>query len=227
MTAWVRKGSSRIETTVKIRDDSYLSGALLILFRKYRNAELQYKIIMGKKTKEPYRSGSKPLLWVLLLLLFGAVQLPGQNVEKKVLLQGFWWNYDHAEYIPHWSNYLADLAPRLQEMGIDAVWIPPTIKNDFNPASVGYAPFDHYDLGDKYQKGQKETRMGNKDELLRMVAILHANGVEVIQDIVPNHVIGAGDLCGQGLDPAAQEILTRTSATFVSKRLRRIAMWIT
>ena len=51
-----------------------------------------------------------------------------------------------------WSNYLAELAPRLKEIGIDAIWIPPSMKNS-GTNSVGYAPFDHYDLGDKYQKG--------------------------------------------------------------------------
>src|SRR5690606_15196205 len=81
-----------------------------------------------------------------------------------------------------------------------AVWIPPTIKNlSFgSEPGVGYAPFDNYDLGDKFQKGLTTTRLGTKDELLRMVAVLHANGIEVIQDIVPNHLIGAGSNTGAG-----------------------------
>ena len=37
---------------------------------------------------------------------------------------------------------------------------------------MGYSPFDHYDLGDKYQKGFLKTKMGDKDQLLRMVAVL-------------------------------------------------------
>ena len=79
---------------------------------------------------------------------------------------------------------MAELSPRLAEMGIDAVWVPPTIKN---PGFwVGYAPFDNYDLGDKYQKGFTGTRIGTKDELLRMVAVMHANGIDVIQDLVAN-----------------------------------------
>lgn len=131
-----------------------------------------------------------------------------QQVEKKVILQGFWWDYHNDNYSNGWANYLADLAPRLKEMGIDAVWIPPSYKNS-SPLSVGYSPFDHYDLGDKYQKGlhettpgvqvlDVETRSGTKDELLRMIAILHANGIEVIQDLVLNHVDGAGAGDGSG-----------------------------
>ena len=63
---------------------------------------------------------------------------------------------------------------------------------------MGYAPFDHYDLGDKYQKGFLKTKMGDKDLLLRMVAVLKANGIDVIQDIVLNHITGAGSQNGLG-----------------------------
>jgi alpha-amylase len=88
-------------------------------------------------------------------------------------------------------------------MGIDAIWIPPTIKNS-GTNSVGYSPFDHYDLGEKYQKNSIKTRMGDKDELLRMMAVMKANGIDVIQDIVLNHVTNAGSSLGQGgQDPAA------------------------
>ncbi|MFM7589588.1 MAG: hypothetical protein ACKO55_10795, partial [Bacteroidota bacterium] len=72
--------------------------------------------------------------------------------NRQVVLQAFWWDYWNNNYPNGWSNYLMDLAPRLKQLGIDAVWIPPTVKNNAT-SSVGYAPFDHYDLGDKFQKG--------------------------------------------------------------------------
>jgi glycosidase len=113
---------------------------------------------------------------------------------KKVLFQAFWWDYKNNNFPYGWANYLAELAPRLKQMGFDAIWIPPTYKNQA-PFWVGYGPMDHYDLGDKYQKGDPvnvKTAMGTKDELLRMIAVMHANGIEVIQDIVLNHLDGAG-----------------------------------
>ena len=116
--------------------------------------------------------------------------------NAKVVLQGFWWNYWNNNYPNDWATYLADLAPRLRAMGIDAVWIPPTVKNQNATGSVGYAPFDHYDLGDKFQCGSTPTRFGDKDAYLRMVAVLHANGIEVIQDMVWNHLNGAGSEIG-------------------------------
>lgn len=153
----------------------------------------------------------RSILYISLILLFGMLNLTGQEVEKKVVLQAFWWGYENNNYPNSWANYLADLAPRLKELGIDAVWIPPTYKNSYT-SSTGYAPFDHYDLGDKYQKGWSNgqlnirTRVGTKDEVLRMIAIMHANGIEVIQDIALNHVngAGAGSNGAGGLDPESQ-----------------------
>jgi alpha-amylase len=118
------------------------------------------------------------------------------------VLQGFWWDYYNANYPFKWADYLAELAPRLKAMGVDAVWIPPTPKNKNATNDVGYSPFDQYDLGDKYQKGATRTRVGTKDEFLRMVAVLHANGIEVVQDVVLNHTDGAGTTTGAaGQDP--------------------------
>src|SRR5437868_6391752 len=127
-----------------------------------------------------------------------------QAASNKIVLQGFWWDYWNNNYPNNWSTYLADLAPRLRDMGIDAVWIPPTVKNKNATGSVGYSPFNHYDLGDKFQGGSTATRFGTKDQYLRAVAILHANGIDVIQDMVWNHMDGAGSETGAGgQDPTA------------------------
>ena len=125
--------------------------------------------------------------------------------NRQVVLQAFWWDYWNNNYPNGWSNYLMDLAPRLKQLGIDAVWIPPSVKNNAT-SSVGYAPFDHYDLGDKFQKGALKTRLGDKDELLRLAAVLKSNGIDLIQDIVLNHVSNAGSNTGAGgQDPAAMD----------------------
>jgi alpha-amylase len=137
---------------------------------------------------------------ILFLLVSWLAGRPAfaQTTSKKVVLQAFWWDYYNDAYRFKWADYLTELAPRLKSLGIDAVWIPPTPKNKNATNDVGYSPFDHYDLGDKYQKGGTGTRFGTKDEFLRMVAVLHANGIEVIQDVVLNHVDGAGTSNGDG-----------------------------
>ena len=139
---------------------------------------------------------------VFFLLFLAGNQLQAQQAKvKKVVLQGFWWDYWNNNFPNAWANYLTELAPRLKSLGVDAVWIPPSVKNQ-STGYVGYSPFDQYDLGDKYQKGggglSTRTRLGTKDELLRLIAVLHANGIEVIQDVVLNHTNSAGTNGGVG-----------------------------
>ncbi len=143
--------------------------------------------------------------FVMLLLLVSFTTTAQTTRVKKVVFQSFWWDYWNSNFPNQWSNYLTEMAPRLKSMGFDAVWVAPSYKNG-STGSVGYSPFDHYDLGDKYQKGggslNVRTRMGNKDELLRLFAVLHANGMDAIQDVVLNHVDNAGSNGGAGgVDP--------------------------
>ncbi len=127
---------------------------------------------------------------LLLITLLCFVHLSNAQPPRKMILQAYWWDYYNNHYPEGWANYLVRLAPRLQDMGIDAIWIPPATKGDAGFTSVGYDVFDHYDLGDKFQKGVTGTRLGTKDELLRLVAVMHAYGIEVIADVVPNHIQG-------------------------------------
>ena len=146
----------------------------------------------------------KTLLLLVLSSMFLAMPIKAADPEKKVILQAFWWNYWNSNFPDSYANYLTELAPRLRELDINAVWVPPFVKND-GTNSVGYTPFDHYDLGDKYQKGSVTTRFGTKDDVLRMIAVMHANGIEVIADAVINHTKGAGGEDGGagGEDPNA------------------------
>ena len=53
--------------------------------------------------------------------------------------------------------------------------------------SVGYDPFDDYDIGSKDQRGFVSSRYGTREQLERCVAMLRANGLNVIVDLVENH----------------------------------------
>lgn len=138
-----------------------------------------------------------------LLLSSLSLMSSAQNAQNRgVILQGFWWDFSNDAYPMQWANYLTELAPRLRATGIDQVWIPVSVKND--APGTGYVPFDHYDLGDKYQKGRLQTNLGDKDELLRLIAVLRANGMYVVQDVVLNHIGGAGSATATGgQDPEA------------------------
>ncbi|MFC4627627.1 alpha-amylase family glycosyl hydrolase [Promicromonospora alba] len=66
--------------------------------------------------------------------------------------------------------------PYLQGLGIDAVWLSP-----FYPSALADGGYDVADYRDV------DPRIGTLDEFDEMVAALHAAGIRVIVDIVPNH----------------------------------------
>jgi len=108
-----------------------------------------------------------------------------------VIMEGFYWNVPSpgagdggADW---WWDHLAYQANSLKLAGIGTLWIPPALKCASGGYSVGYDPFDDYDLGSKTQKGTLPTRYGNRTQLERCCAVLHANGVQVMQDVVDNH----------------------------------------
>jgi alpha-amylase len=76
---------------------------------------------------------------------------------------------------------LAKLTPRLRDIRFAGIWIPSPAKGNAGIDSMGYDLFDHYDLGDKKQKGSVATRFGSKDSLLRLITVTHANGLDSTQ----------------------------------------------
>ena len=83
-------------------------------------------------------------------------------------------------------------APWLAKIGISSIWLPPAYKATGGGYSVGYDVYDLYDLGEFDQKGTIPTRYGTKREYKAAVKALQANGIQVIVDIVLNHM-GGGD----------------------------------
>jgi alpha-amylase len=154
----------------------------------------RWKIGGGKM--RPRQILSLLLVFCLILTLTSLTRANPWN--GKVILQAFWWDCDNQRYRTNedgtggWYTYLAKLAPRLRELGFDGIWVPPPLKGD-NPKGMGYDLYDHYDLGNKFQKGSTGTRFGDQDGFLRMIAVLHANGLEVYPDVVLNHLSGGSE----------------------------------
>jgi alpha-amylase len=115
----------------------------------------------------------------------------------KVVLEAFWWNCWNAAYPHDWYTFLAKLAPRIAALGFDGIWTPPPCKDTNAIGNMGYSPFDYYDLGNKFQSGATGTRFGDQDAFLRLIAVAHANGLEVYPDIVLDHCDGGA------IDPSA------------------------
>src|SRR6266849_3242565 len=92
------------------------------------------------------KARSWSVFWACVLTGVCALSASAQQT-KRVILQAFWWEgragggigpgYRNDNYPLGWFNYLADLAPRLRSIGIDAIWIPPTVKNAVGAACLG------------------------------------------------------------------------------------------
>ena len=94
-------------------------------------------------------------------------------MENATLIQYFHW------YIPNgmlWKE-LKENALKLSELGITAAWLPPAYKAAGGGYSVGYDPYDLYDLGEFDQKGTVPTKYGNVKEYMDAIATLKQHNI--------------------------------------------------
>jgi len=109
-----------------------------------------------------------------------------------VLFQAFYWNCPDAEHQDGtWWNFVSGKIPELQQAGFTALWLPPACKAaNLGGPSMGYDPYDYYDLGDIAQKGRVKTWFGNQPELVALINAAHAANIQVYADLVINHNSG-------------------------------------
>ena len=81
-------------------------------------------------------------------------------------------------------------AHAFKQAGFTAVWIPPVLKGASGGYSSGYDPFDDYDLGSKNGAGTIPTHFGTREQLERSCAMMRANGLDILVDVVDNHRAG-------------------------------------
>jgi alpha-amylase len=110
-----------------------------------------------------------------------------------VMMQAFYWDCpreDNKEY--KWWGYITEQVPALAKVGFTSLWLPPVHKAaNLGGPSMGYDPYDYYDLGEYDQKGSIPTWFGTKAELLSLIKTAHRNGLSLIADVVINHNSGA------------------------------------
>lgn len=106
------------------------------------------------------------------------------------MLQYFEWYYPKDGSL--WKKVKSD-ASGLNEMGIDAIWLPPAHKGMEGASSTGYDSYDLYDLGEFEQKGSVRTKYGTKEEYIQAVQAARRAGIQVYADIVLNHLGGADE----------------------------------
>jgi len=110
-----------------------------------------------------------------------------------VMLQTFHWDCpreDKKEF--QWWNYIIEQIPPLAKVGFTSLWLPPIHKAaNLSGPSMGYDPYDYYDLGEFDQKGTIPTWFGTRKELESLIENAHKHGLSLIADIVINHNSGA------------------------------------
>jgi alpha-amylase len=117
-----------------------------------------------------------------------------------VIMQTFYWNCPSAENQEfNWWNFIKDKIPSLHNIGFTAIWLPPCNKAASN-TSMGYDPYDYYDLGDIDQKGSQKTWFGSKDELVALISAAHTNNIQVYADLVIHQNSGADEEEVNGID---------------------------
>lgn len=89
-----------------------------------------------------------------------------------------------------WYPELTQLAQEGRLSKFTAVWLPPPQKCNSGRDSVGYDPFDYYDVGTYPEKFSTETRYGSEAQLKTCVNALRDRGILPIVDLVLNHMNG-------------------------------------
>lgn len=110
-----------------------------------------------------------------------------------VLMQAFYWDCPGAENCRQaWWNFVRERLPGLHRAGFTALWLPPASKAA-SPDSMGYDPYDYYDLGEYEQKGSVKTLFGSREELQGLIREASGLKLQVYADLVLNHNNGADE----------------------------------
>lgn len=85
-----------------------------------------------------------------------------------------------------YSVIMQDL-PLVVNAGYGALYLPPPEKAGGGGFSVGYNPFNRFDLGGRYEAGSLPTQYGTAEQLQHLILMAHRLGLKVYVDTVLNH----------------------------------------
>ncbi len=152
----------------------------------------------------------KKLLTLIALLSISLFS----NAQNDVMMQAFYWNLpvDEAALNGTWWDNLSNKSAELKSAGFTGLWVPAPSKGNWGIVDMGYGIYDHYDLGNYYQKGSTETRFGSRAELESMIGIMHTTPkIEIYADIILNHVYS--DDNNEEVNPAVKDYVFNEAFT--------------
>src|SRR5690349_12686612 len=123
------------------------------------------------------------------MVLFTILILSLSSVLAGVMMQGFYWDCPGPWYPTMQSNAVS-LRNIAGGYGINRIWFPVPQKSASGGFSMGYDPYDYYDLGSYSQNGGPGTHFGTQGQLKSAIAAFKAQGISCIADIVLNHRSG-------------------------------------
>jgi alpha-amylase len=120
-----------------------------------------------------------------------------------VIMQAFYWDCPSIENKQQaWWGRVEDEVGALAQSGFTALWLPPANKAA-EQASMGYDPYDYFDLGEFDQKGGVATWFGTRADLKGLIDAAHGAKMQVYADFVINHCSGADEQEPNPLDGGA------------------------
>ncbi len=91
-----------------------------------------------------------------------------------------------------WKHFECEV-PKLAELGVTQIWLPPPNKATSNVCTLSTCPLGiNFILSPErtglrfHQKGTTSTRWGSKDELLEAISVAKQHGIDVLIDAVLN-----------------------------------------
>jgi len=112
-----------------------------------------------------------------------------------VIMQAFYWDCPKLEVKEfQWWMFLQGKVKALSDTGFTALWLPPACKAaNIGGMSMGYDPYDYYDLGNINQKNSLPTWFGTKLQLEDLIKEIHLQNMQAYADMVLNHTNGADE----------------------------------
>lgn len=117
--------------------------------------------------------------WIFLLLSAAGFVAHAQQF----MIQPWTWEYAPYSNSKFYAQRMADRAGYLHEKGFTHLWAPPLSRGSSGTNSMGYDPYDLYDLGDNNVR----VRLGRRNHIQQMFDSCAAHQIDILGDLVMNH----------------------------------------
>lgn len=143
-------------------------------------------ILLGSSKRRIQGGVSMKRLFLILVVCVVALGLVmATDAFGWRVFQAFYWDVPSG-----WYNTVKSKVVELKNRYIEVFYLPPPSKGMNGGYSMGYDPYDYYDVGQYYQKGTTATRFGTQSELKSLISKIRYYGRKAMADIVLNHRAG-------------------------------------